>query len=97
MATYIVDKEIGGTIKMTTPDNLGDTLRNIVKTHHIPLLLLERDSKEIDPQGKGVSYSKLYQIVEYGLDPKEGGRVEEVLKMLIAELKQKYPCESKVR
>jgi len=78
---------------MTSPDNPAETLRKIVKYHHIPILILVRDSRQIDPQGRGISHTKFYEMIEYAFAPKPGGRVEDVLKRIIAELKQKYPID----
>jgi len=80
---------------MTSPVSPIETLRAIVNRYDIPIMILVRDSRQIDPNGRGISASKFWEIIEYGFPPKSGGRVEKILKMLISALRQKYPSESK--
>lgn len=84
---------------MTLPDEKFETvissLRLIQKKYNLDLITLSRDSKnpDIDSLGRGISASYLYMIVNYGLKPKHGRRIEMVLRNLLAKLKFKYPLD----
>ena len=84
---------------MTLPDEKLQTLIETIRIVHIKYgvdyisLSLDSKKKDVDPTGRGISYSWLSNIVDKGVKPREGGRAIWVLRQLVKKLKIKYPVE----